>query len=153
MKKIISAIAVLSLFAAPLAFADSTVTATAGVGASVSPSGTVVVPTGEVQAFAPSAGTGYTLSSVVLDGVSQPLSEVDFTGIVADDVSHILSVGATANAPTGGSMPWCSSPLAPGYNVSMPGGGCGNPTTLVSFGSVTSVGLCMFKNGCMIPNK
>lgn len=26
--------------------------------------------------------------------------------------------------PLGGAMPWCSSPLAPGWNVSLQGGGC-----------------------------
>lgn len=35
-----------------------------------------------------------------------------------------------------GAMPWCSSPLAPGWNVSLPNGGC-SPTT--GFGAVAHV--------------
>lgn len=57
-----------------------------------------------------------------------------FTPACVTDPSYVAPV---APAPsTGGTQPWCSSPTAPGWNVSLPNGGCGG-TGL--FGSVMAV--------------
>ena len=149
MNKIIGIVTGIALLALPaVSLADSTVTATAGTGASVSPSGVVVVPTGTTQTFFAGANTGYTLSDVSLDGISQgAIGEVDFTGIDGDAVSHTLDVSATQNAPVGGGgiIP-CSSPLAVGWNVSLLGGGCGVTETFVPYNGTS----CLFNQGCMI---
>ncbi len=110
-----------------LSFADSTVTASAGLGASVSPSGVVVIPTGITQTFGVSATAGYHLTSVTFDGVDLGTpSSVEFTGVAADTVDHTLDASAMANPA--GALPYCSGPMAPGWDVSLPGGGCGHST-------------------------
>jgi hypothetical protein len=154
MKKLLTAFALAALFAPVAALADSTITATTDTGSFVSPSGTLTVPTGADQLFTIRANDGFTLTSVSLDGAPQPLGSVDFVGVDADTVDHTLFVSSQANAPTGGTMPWCSGPLAPGYNVSLPGGGCGQTTSLVPYNHPLGDGtLCPFNNGCMVPIK
>jgi len=151
MKKIIAAVA---LFALPLvAFADSNVTATAGTGATVDPSGTTLVATGASQTFTFGANTGYKISGVSLDGSSLGvITSYDFTG---DLVDHTLHVSASKYA--GGTLPYCSSPLAPGWVVSLPDGGCGGNLQILG-ASLTVNGvvyecdrtLYAFRNGCQI---
>lgn len=135
------------------AFADSNVTASADNGSSVSPSGLTVVPTGVTQTFSIGANPGYTLSDVSLDGISVgAASSVDFTGIAWDPTDHTIDVSSFADGTDGsGGQPYCSGPMAPGWNVSIPGGGCGSKFT---FEPVSS-GLCpiMDNQGCMVPNK
>ena len=143
MKKIIGLVVGLSLFVPLAAFADSNVTATAGVGATVSPSGTVFVTTGDTQTFLAGASQGYTLSDVSVDGVSQgAVGSVDVTG---DAVDHTVDVSATQN-PTGGSLLFCSGPMAPGYTNGIVGGGCGGTTMYVPFNGTS----CLFNQGCMV---
>ena len=48
-----------------------TITATAGTGGSISPSGSISVAQGGSQTFSIAANTGYQISSVTVDGVSQ----------------------------------------------------------------------------------
>ena len=125
--------------------ADSNVTATAGTGATVSPIGTVFVVSGATQTFFAGATTGYTLSNVSVDGVSQgAVGSVDVTG---DATDHTVDVSATQNTPIGGgAMNWCSGPMAPGYHVGVIGGGCGGNTTYIPFNGAS----CLFNQGCMI---
>lgn len=158
MKKIISAIVVSFLLVSPV-LADSNVTATADAGSAVSPSGLTVVPTGVDQTFNINAQSGFTLSDVSVDGVSQgAVSSVDFTGVDLDPILHTIDVSSQIIAPTGGSAPWCSSPTAPGYNVSLPGGGCGDTRMFVpfghaldaSFGGAADTGNCQFQQGCEV---
>lgn len=53
----------------------------------------------------------------------------------------------------GGSMPWCSGPMAPGWRVDLPGGGCGQVSTKTASGVVFSypvffkAGSSVVKNG------
>lgn len=144
----------LSLLALPLVtFASSTVTATAGTGATVSPSGVTVVPQGTTQQFTFGASQGYTLSNVSLDGVSQgAVSSLGFTGLANSTDSIVAS--ATANVVGGGSLMWCSGPMAPGYNVGMVGGGCGATTSYVVYNHAMPDGtLCAFNSGCMVENR
>jgi hypothetical protein len=138
----------IALVALPaVSFADSNVTATAGAGATVSPSGAVFLVSGATQTFLAGALSGYTLSDVSVDGVSQgAVGSVDVTGDVVD---HTVDVSATQNAPTGGgSLLFCSGPEAPGYTVGKVGGGCGATTTFVPFNGAS----CLFMQGCMIAN-
>lgn len=48
---------------------------------------------------------------------------------------------------TGGTQPFCSSPTAPGWNVSLPGGGCGNGLFGVTLPSYVLPGSTLVKNG------
>jgi hypothetical protein len=99
----------LVLFAPVISFADSTVIATAGNGASVSPTGTVSIPTGTTQSFSIGADQGYQISGVSLDGTSLgDVSTVDFTGIAADPIVHTLDVSAQLDG--GGGPTYCSGP-------------------------------------------
>ena len=147
--------------AAPVVVAPTTVISTAGTGASVSPLGTTIVANGDTQIFTVGASQGFTLSSVVFDGINQPLGDVSVTGLAIDPIAHTLDVGATANPPQGGgAMPWCSNPMAPGWNTSLPDGGCGGAFNFVAFGQPIFIGnaggiglatTCVFKQGCMLP--
>lgn len=124
MKKILAGFTSVLLFATPLiSFADSTVTASGNTGSTVAPSGTVVVPTGIVQTFSIGAEGGFHLTDVSFDGSSLGTpSSFDFTGLLLDPTTHSLIV---TSAPNPGSGPtWCSSEIAPGWNVSLPHGGC-----------------------------
>lgn len=156
----------LALGFAPLAFADSIVTASAGTGASVSPSGSVLVTTGSVQSFSFGASNGYRVSGVSFDGSNLgAIGSFDFTGDLTD---HTLSVSATGDG--GGGLIYCSGPSAPGWNVGLPGGGCGGTDIFVARGATvfiaapTKNGLAgsggynftcpdFYPSGCMVPNK
>jgi hypothetical protein len=73
-----------------------TITASAGAGGSISPSGAVTVTEGASQTFTitPQAG-GYTIAGVVVDGAPQgAIGTYTFTGVVANH-----TIGATFNAP------------------------------------------------------
>lgn len=68
--------------AAPLYY---TITATAGPGCTIDPSGEVEVAYGFDQAFTIAASPGYKISDVTVDGVSQgPLSDYTFTNVTDD---------------------------------------------------------------------
>lgn len=158
MKQIIAILTVLALLAPAAAFADSTVTTGASAGASVTPAGTTVVPTGDTQEFDIGVDSGYTLSDVSVDGVSQgAVGAVDFTGTAGDTVDHTIVASAQIVAPTGGTAPWCSGPSAPGWNVGEVGGGCGGTDTFVLPGQTEMIdGLpfdcpTAFVGGCMVP--
>jgi len=93
---------------ASFASSSYTITASAGSGGSISPSGAVSVPHGNTQAFTISAESGYYISDVLIDGVSQgSISSYTFTNVIA---SHtIAAVFATdpvitSSAGTGGTI-------------------------------------------------
>lgn len=152
MKKYIAALSILALMGPAIALADSTVTASSDAGSSVSPSGVTVVSTGNVQAFSPSANDGFHLTGVSFDGVEQAsVGILNFTGLAWDPISHTLSVTSAVNAPTGGTMPFCSGPMAPGWVVSSPDGGCGGSQQYFQFNHTLPDGtLCPFWQGCMV---
>lgn len=121
MKKIL-AVSLVLMFAVPFISSASSFTITAGsnTGGSISPSGSVSVVSGANQSFSIGAQSGYHVSDVSVDG-----SSVGATGSYEfDDVitNHSISVDAEAN-PGGGQL-YCSGPTAPGWNVSLPNGGC-----------------------------
>jgi hypothetical protein len=86
-----------------------TITATAGTGGSISPSGSVSVAQGGSQTFSIAANTGYQISSVMVDGVSQgAISSYSFSNVTA---AHTISAtfavrtyAITASAGTGGTI-------------------------------------------------
>ena len=71
-----------------------TITASAGAGGTITPSGAVVVNQGSNQTFTIAANAGYTIANVVVDSVSQgAITSYAFTNVTAD---HTIS--ATFNA-------------------------------------------------------
>lgn len=131
------------------AFADSTVIATADQGSSISPSGVTVVSTGVSQLFSVSADTGYTIAGVSLDGINQGTGSIDLIG---DMSNHMIAVSSSAITPTGGTQPYCSDYSAPGWNVSLPDGGCGGTKIHIDSGAYYNGLQCpdSFVNGCMV---
>jgi PKD repeat protein len=68
---------------------DYTITATAGTGGSISPSGAVMVAEGANQTFAITSNTGYEIKDVEVDGVSQgEINTYTFTNVTAN---HTIS--------------------------------------------------------------
>jgi len=88
-----------------------TITASAGTGGSISPSGAVVVNQGANQTFAITPNTGYQISNVLVDSVSQgAISSYTFTNVQA---AHTIAASftalptqftITASAGTGGTI-------------------------------------------------
>ncbi len=73
-----------------------TITATAASGGSISPSGDVVVVSGDDQTFDISPEDGYKISDVLVDGVSQgAISSYTFTDVVADHTIDAQFVATT----------------------------------------------------------
>jgi hypothetical protein len=73
------------------------ITASAGAGGSISPSGTVQVTQGSNQTFTITANTCFSIQNVVVDGVSQgAISSFTFTNVQA---THTISATFVANGP------------------------------------------------------
>lgn len=111
------------LFALPFISSASSFTITAGGtnGGTISPSGNVSVTSGGSQAFSIGSADGTHVSDVSVDGssVGTPNS-YEFDNVLAN---HSISVTAMSNGS--GGLLYCSGPMAPGWNVSLPDGGCG----------------------------
>jgi len=101
-----------------------TITASAGEGGSIDPSGSVTVKNGGSQKFTITPDSGYKIKDVVVDGVSQgPVSSYTFSGV---DANHSISASfvpegttlytITATAGEGGS-------IAPAGSVTVEEGG------------------------------
>ncbi|MCB9497669.1 MAG: hypothetical protein H6686_12355 [Fibrobacteria bacterium] len=87
-----------------------TITASAGVGGTITPSGEITVIEGGSAAFEIAASSGYTILDVTVDGVSQgAVSTVSLTNVVANHTvsasfSPIPSYTITASAGVGGTI-------------------------------------------------
>ncbi|MES2657902.1 MAG: hypothetical protein V4689_04750 [Verrucomicrobiota bacterium] len=76
--------------AASFAINTYTITATAGTGGSISPSGTTTVNYGGDQTYEITPDAGYYISSVLIDGVAVPPDDLqDFSGVTAN---HTIAV-------------------------------------------------------------
>jgi hypothetical protein len=87
-----------------------TITASAGTGGSISPSGAVTVNDGADQTFTIAPDTGYHIADIVVDGVSQgPVAGYTFFAVAADGHTITASFAIdtftiTASAGAGGSI-------------------------------------------------
>jgi mannose/cellobiose epimerase-like protein (N-acyl-D-glucosamine 2-epimerase family) len=87
-----------------------TITATAGTGGSISPSGTITVPEGNSQSFTFTSATGNRIADVLVDGVSVGTgSAYTFTNVIADHTiaavfAAIPTYTITASAGEGGTI-------------------------------------------------
>lgn len=86
-----------------------TITATAGTGGNISPSGTIVVSSGSSQTFTITAASCHIIKSIIVDGISQTVAGTyTFTNVTAN---HSISVTfdaliytSTASAGSGGKI-------------------------------------------------
>ena len=98
-----------SIIAVFTSIGGSVITASAGTGGSITPSGSVTVPNGGSQTFAITPATGYQIASVLVDGGSVgAVASYVFTNVSANHtiaaaftpITHVI----TASAGTGGSI-------------------------------------------------
>ena len=74
-----------------------TITASAGAGGTISPSGSVVVSSGASQTFTITANSGYVISGVSVDGVAQgAIGSYTFTNVTSN---HTISATFVAGTP------------------------------------------------------
>jgi hypothetical protein len=96
-----------------------TITATAGTGGTISPSGAVLVPQAGSQTFNIAANAGYTISDVQVDGVSKgPITSYPFTNVQANhtinaNFTPVTNFTITATAGTGGTISPSGAVLVP----------------------------------------
>jgi hypothetical protein len=87
---------------------DYTITASAGAGGTITPSGVTSLGGGDSQSYAITSNVGFLIGDVVVDGVSQgPLSSYTFTNVSANHTITALFQGAftiTASAGVGGGI-------------------------------------------------
>jgi len=76
------------------------ITATSGIGGTISPNGTVQVPTSQDQTFTITPDEGYTIQDVLVDGVSQGLIS-SYTFLNVDEDHTIEAVFTDENSHTG----------------------------------------------------
>jgi hypothetical protein len=86
-----------------------TITASAGVGGSISPVGAVVVSQGQSQGFSITPNAGYAISDILVDGTSMgAVSSYTFTNVTEDHTIHadfsLIQYTITASAGDGGSI-------------------------------------------------
>jgi putative cell wall-binding protein len=105
-----------------------TITATAGVGGSISPSGEVVVDDGKDRTFFVTPATGYNVGAVLVDGAPATLTDetYTFTNVTGDHTISVIFALKTYtlsySAGTGGTISG-STPQTVGH------GGAGTPVT------------------------
>ncbi len=124
--------------ASTLSLPSYTISASAGTGGSISPSGNVTVSQNGSKSFSISANSGYLIQSVYVDGVNQgAISNYNFSNVTSNHTitaSFILDLPSTytitATAGSGGS-------ISPNGNVSVLRGG--NKTFIISPNSGYSI--------------
>ena len=134
-----------------------TITATAGTGGSLTPSGSTTVNSGSSQAYAIAPSSGYSIASVLVDGASVgAVSSYTFSKVTAN---HTISATFTANpitytitatAGTGGSLtPSGSTTVNSGSSQAYaiaPSSGYSIASVLVDGASVGAVSSYSFSN-------
>lgn len=120
MKNVIGSLGLSVLLFSPLVSLAHTIDASASGGATISPSGSMTVAPGDSQAFALGSSDGTHITDVVVDGSSIGV----VTSYLFDNVSADHSISVFAMGNPGGGLLYCSGPMAPGWNVSLPDGGC-----------------------------
>jgi PKD repeat protein len=114
------------------------ITATAGVGGVIAPSGEVTVAYGANQVFTITPNTGYHITDVVVDSESQgAITTYTFNNVVA---AHTISVSFAINAPTFTSVTPASGPTTGGTAVTITGTNL-TGATVVTFGGTPATGI------------
>lgn len=102
-------------------FRKPVITASAGTGGSISPSGAVTVNAGSNQAFTMTPSSGYSVANVIVDGVSVgAVSSYTFTNVQAD---HTIAVSFTNIPLTITASAGANGSISPSGSVSVAYGG------------------------------
>lgn len=123
-----------------------TITATAGTGGTITPSGTVSVNQNGSQSFTISPNSCYEISDVLVDGISQgAISDFSFTDVTANHTIEVSFTPSTStiwlgsvNSDWNNSSNWTCGVPNSSTNAIIPGGGA---PALSADGSVLSVSL------------
>jgi hypothetical protein len=108
-----------------------TITASAGTGGTITPSGAVVVNCGDSQTFTIAADPCYSIADVLVDGVSQgPITTYTFTDVQAN---HTIAASFTAN-------PLATSPVTNLAAAQVRTGNDGDGTTKITITYTTPAG-------------
>jgi len=98
-----------------------TITASAGAGGSISPSGSTSINHGASQAYSIAPNTGYSIASVTVDGVSKgAISSYTFSSVTAN---HTISATFTINTFTISASAGAGGAISPSGSVAAPYGG------------------------------
>jgi hypothetical protein len=107
-----------------------TITATAGTGGSVSPSGSVIVSQGANKTFTITANSGYSIADVKVDGASVGTGATyTFSNVAAN---HTIDASFTANSYTITATTGTSSGISPSGAVTVSQGGSISPSGTVT---------------------
>jgi hypothetical protein len=91
-----------------------TITATAGSGGNITPSGNISVNEGDDQNFTITADEGYMIEDVTVDGVSEgPISTYSFTNVITDHTIEASFMIASGPIPTPPPIPTATPPSQP----------------------------------------
>jgi len=97
-----------------------TITVAAGAGGTISPSGTVPVPSGASQTFTITPNTGYRITNVFVDGVAQgAISTYTFTNVTAN---HNISATFVLDTFTINAAAGAGGTITPSGTVTVPSG-------------------------------
>ena len=119
----------------PTSVPTHTITASAGAGGSISPSGSITISDGSSQTFTITPSSGYHVASVVVDSVPQgAISSYPFMNVVGD---HVISASFAIDLPTFGSIAPAAGPIAGSTPVTITGTGF-TGATAVTFGGTAA---------------
>lgn len=145
MKKLLGFAVAASLLVPALAFASVDITLSGG---------TVTISQGQsysepgYSAF--STVDGDVTGLVGVSGVDTSVGSHTITYEVTDSALDSASVSRTLIVQGGGSvMPFCSGPMAPGWQIGVAGGGCGGTEVFLPAGSPGCP--WFFMSGCILP--
>ena len=114
--------------------ANPVITASAGAHGTITPNGSVSVPYGGSQTFTITPNSGYSITGVFVDSVSQgQITSYTFTNVTT---AHTISASFTV-IPTYTSLSPTTGPLAGGTSVTITGTGF-TGATLVTFGGTSA---------------
>ena len=86
--------------------------------------------------------------SVITSGPNMDISGIQSRFYsVTDSNGDVAGAVRTVNVQGGGTMPFCSNPLAPGWQVGVIGGGCGGTEVLIAAGTADCP--FWFPSGCV----
>lgn len=151
MKKLIGSIVVLGFLVPMFAFASVNITLNGSNPVEVTGNSY-----NEPGYSANSTVDGNITSSVVTSGLIRSATQGNLYTVnysVTDSALSTASASRTIIFSTGGGMPYCSGPMAPGWQVGVSGGGCSRASIMVNPGETVQGFKCpeYIMTGCRLP--
>lgn len=150
MKKLVGSLIILGVLVPSLAFASVDITLQGSNPTEVQGASYV-----EPGYTANSTVDGNITSSVVSSGLQRTTTgnvyTVDYS--VVDSALSTASASRTVIFSTGGTMPYCSGPMAPGWQTGVVDGGCSRASIVLNAGEIVDGFVCpvFFSTGCRLP--